>query len=110
MTNEEKPEKKTEEAIDPKALIRRGLKIIEGQITNIEKEVDKAADGMLGARGAKVLNDYIGMAVRIAKDIKDLGNLSDEELAKMSKEEILSYARKIAQESGLTFDKEKNEN
>lgn len=93
-----------EEAIDPKALIRKGLKIISDQIDKIEEEVSE--DGVLGPREAKRLNDYIKVCVQISKDIKDLGDLSDDEISRMTKEEIAALAREASEQMGLTFNKE----
>lgn len=93
--------KKVEEVIDPKALVRKGLKLISDQINQIEKTIK--VEGELNARDAKKLGDYIKLAVTITKDIKDLGDLSDDELSRMSKEEIAALAREAVQSMGLNL-------
>jgi hypothetical protein len=97
---EELAEAEVEPSIDPKALIRDGLSMIKDQMDKIKKNIQ--GDGELNARDANKLGNYIKLAVTIAKDIKDLGDLSDDELARMSKEEIIALALEAAQKMGLT--------
>ena len=104
---EDESQEEIEKSIDPKALIRKGLRLVSDQIDKIEKNIE--GEGELNARDAKKLGDYIKLAVTIAKDIKDLGDLSDDELSRMSKEEIIALAQEAAQNMNLTLNKGKDE-
>lgn len=98
-----------EASVDPKFILRKGLKMLLDQVDTLEKQKDE--DGLLSERHSRMLNNYMKVAISIAKDIKDLGDLSDEILKQMGEEEILALAAEAAQKYELKNKKEnKNEN
>lgn len=90
-----------QDVVDPKDLVRRGLRILEMQIQQLEKETKKG--DVLSPRVAKTLIDYIKTSVQVYREIKDLGEFSGDELKNMTPEKIRELAKRATEELGIKF-------